>query len=465
MSLALVVLGISLLLGCPPSNNSTAPGGEDPTDTITGDGDGDTTDPTLSSSVPVAGATDFPANSNIMLTYSETVQAGSGGITITPTVAGTPQVSIAGNVVTINPANNLVAGTRYTLTISAGAFMDAAGNETAEDTLSFTAAALDTTAPTISSTLPANNASPVALASNIVLTYNEPVQAGTGNITITPMGGPAITDAQVTIVGAVVTIDPTADFAPDTVHTVSIPAGAIEDLVGNASAEDFMLSFTTAPPTRTVVLWVAYSVRSGGAIPASCTGVNSKPSVAPDGEGTVTRRFLATGDGANQNPANFTVDNTPSGGLLLSGYMGATPVYAANNMTTTDLTDNDLVANSYADFISPTTNLLLTLGQAGLNGKANRTSLTGGPRFWTGITNMAGSPASYVAGPACQESTSGPFWGAGSIHDDGNVDGGTFGVSNSITKVSRVGSAVRSDVFSTKSTTCRDAINVLCISY
>ena len=125
------------------------------------------------------------------------------------------------------------------------------------------------------------------------------------------------------------------------------------------------------------------------------------------------------------------------------------------------LTDNDLVANSYPELISPTTNLLRTLGQAGLNGEAQRSSSSAN-QFWTGITNLQ-SAGGYEVRPACQEITSGPFWGVGSIVR--NIDGGTFGVSNSITKVPRVGSAEQSDVLSTKSATCTTTRNVVCISY
>ncbi len=246
MNLALIAIGVLLVLGCPASSNSN--------------GDSDTTAPTLSSSVPAADATDFPANSNIILTYSEAVQAGTGNITIVPSSGGTTltiavddaQVSIAGAVVAINPTNDLAMSTTYTLTIPAGAFMDAAGNKTAEITLSFsTAAALDTTAPSFdsSSSVPAADATDFPANSNIVLTYNEAVQVGTGEITLTPSGEDtitiAVTDAQVSFSGAVVTINPSADLMPSTEYTLNIPAGAIQDLANNPAAI-VNLSFRTA---------------------------------------------------------------------------------------------------------------------------------------------------------------------------------------------------------------------------
>ena len=245
----------------------------------------DTTAPSFdsSSSVPAADATDFPANSNIVLTYSEAVQAGAGNITIVPssggatiTIAvGDAQVSIAGAVVTINPTENLGLNTQYTLTVPAGAFMDAAGNKTAEETLSFrTAAVIDETAPTVISSVPAADATDINASLNIILTYNEPVQAGTGNITITPSGGNAITiavgDAQVSFSGAVVTINPTNSLAVSTTYTLTVAAGAIVDVSGNAGSE-VTLSFSTAANIVPVVI---------SSVPASGgTTMGSRPSL------------------------------------------------------------------------------------------------------------------------------------------------------------------------------------------
>ena len=243
MSLALVAIGVLMVIGCPASSN----------------GGPDTTAPTLMDSNPSADSTSFSADANITLTYSESVLAGTGNITITSSggnaitiaVTDTAQVSIAGAVVTIDPTDNLELSTTYVLTIPAGAFMDAAGNKTAEDTVDFsTAATLDTTAPTLSSSVPAADATDINTSLNIILTYNEPVQAGTGNITIVPSsGGTTLTipvgDAQVTIAGRVVTINPTNNLVMSTTYTLTVPAGAIVDASGNAGLV-VTLSFSTA---------------------------------------------------------------------------------------------------------------------------------------------------------------------------------------------------------------------------
>ena len=116
----------------------------------------------------------------------------------------------------------------------------------------------DTTPPVLVSSSPADDAGNVAPGADIVLTFNETVQAGSGNITITDGAGDvrviAITDPQVTISGNTVTINPTADLAIATSYDVIIPAGAIEDTSGN----DFpgiaanSLDFTTVATTTAI---------------------------------------------------------------------------------------------------------------------------------------------------------------------------------------------------------------------
>ena len=447
----------------------------------------DDTPPTVDSSVPPNNAIDVPVGQNIVLTYTEAVVKRSGSITlqasggalVTIPISAT-QVSVVGNVVTINPTANLVAGTTYALAVPAGGFEDLAGNLSANYELSFsTAVAVDNLAPTLSSSVPTNAATGIDLNTNIVLTYNESVQAGTGNITITPTSGTAITidvtdTTQVSIMGAVVTINPTADLVDaNTLHTVSIPAGAITDNAATPNPAGLStLTFTTTAPTRSVVLWVAHGTTTGNRVnvfATNCTSGNKlqpKPPAAPDGEGTVTRRFLATGSGANQNPVNFTVDGNDDGDLL-SAYPGDTPVYAAHSMTT-DLTDNDLVANSYADLISPDIDLLRTFNQAGLSGepaRGDRIFTVDNPRppteqFWTGITNSQ-SMGSYVPGPACQLGNSGVFW----HFNSSGSDVGTFASIGVVAKNPHISGPKQGDVLTTTDTACTGVKKVVCISY
>ncbi|UPJ51762.1 choice-of-anchor I family protein [Bradyrhizobium sp. 200] len=113
----------------------------------------------------------------------------------------------------------------------------------------------DATGPTLTGATPADNATVVAAGNNIVLTFDEAVAAGTGNIVISNGAGDirtiAINDAsQVTISGNTVTINPTADLAAGAAYDVTLASGVITDVAGNAFggiAQD-QLDFTVAAP-------------------------------------------------------------------------------------------------------------------------------------------------------------------------------------------------------------------------
>jgi len=116
----------------------------------------------------------------------------------------------------------------------------------------------DPTPPTLSSSTPTDNATGVAVSSNIVLNFSESVKAGTGNILIkkssdnTTITTIPIANAQITISGSTVTINPTADLDFDTGYYIEIASGVILDLSDNAFAGisgATTLNFTTAAET------------------------------------------------------------------------------------------------------------------------------------------------------------------------------------------------------------------------
>src|SRR5437867_1643367 len=167
----------------------------------------------------------------------------------TTPVAGT--VSYSGITATFTPAGNLAPLTTYTATISTGA-KDLAGNALAADFVwSFTTGvAPDTTAPTVSATVPANTASGVGLSGQIASTFSEAMDASTINTsTFTLKQGTTPVAGTVSYSGITATFTPAGNLAPLTTYTATI-SGA-RDLAGNALADDFVWSFTTgvAPDT------------------------------------------------------------------------------------------------------------------------------------------------------------------------------------------------------------------------
>ena len=225
----------------------------------------DITAPVLQRTSPADDTTGVPITSNLMLGFSEQVKAGSGLIKIYK-ADGTLFHSIAANdtsqvtidptrpVVTINPNINLLAGTSYYVLIDPGAFEDLAGNDYAglssTTALNFTTASAgggtppaDVTAPLLTGTSPADNAGNVAVGSNLVLAFNEAVQAGSGNIEIrnsangTLVKSIVVTDAtQVSFGGNQITVNPNTDLSLETSYYVVLASGVIRDLANNAFA-------------------------------------------------------------------------------------------------------------------------------------------------------------------------------------------------------------------------------------
>ena len=326
ISLALIAVAMSMLLACPSNDKPTKNGGEKPTDT---------TAPSFNAnlSVPVAKATDFPANSKIILTYSEAVLVGTGSITLTPPMDGTPitiavgsaQVSVSGAVVTIDPTDDptddLELSTDYTLTIPSGAFMDAAGNKTAELTLSFTTAGvLDDEGPMVIA-LPNIGVNDFLVGENILLKYNEAVQVGTGDITLRPImpAGPAITidvtGTQVSITGRIVTINPPADLELSTEYTLTVPVGAIVDASGNEGS-GFILDFGTAAVADTTLPTVESSVPAqNGMLTIGADIVLSYSEAVQRGTGSITITSTS-GSGGLLIPVTDTVQVRISGAVV-----------------------------------------------------------------------------------------------------------------------------------------------------
>jgi hypothetical protein len=257
---------------------------------------------------PANGASGVSAGMNLVATFNELIAKGTGNIMlrnlpddgpvgdVVIPVTDASQVSIAGNILTVNPTANLATSTQYAVLIDATAIKDLAGNSyagIADHTIwSFTTASPDTIAPTLSSTNPANGATVVADA-DLKATFSEPIALGSGNITLKNLtDGPtgdmliAVTDgARVSVSGAVLTINPAANLPLGKNFAVRIAATAIDDLVGNSFTgigDDATWFFSTpVPPPVGVVFFDNFE--AGGnpsALPATAGSYSNTPDVS-----------------------------------------------------------------------------------------------------------------------------------------------------------------------------------------
>ena len=203
--------------------------------------------PTLSSSVPADDATNVALDANIVLTFSERMDVEEDNITIKKTSGDTTvetidvtssQVTGTGTTtITINPSSDLEENTEYYVLIDADAFDDGSDASyagiTSTTALSFTAA---NSAPTLVSSVPADDATDVAIDANIVLNFSESVNADDGDIVIYKTSGGttvetiASTASNVTGSGtSQITINPSADFEYGVEYYVLIDSGAFDD--------------------------------------------------------------------------------------------------------------------------------------------------------------------------------------------------------------------------------------------
>ena len=229
---------------------------------------GDTVAPTLTSSVPADDATAVAEGSNIVLNFSESVDVENGDIIIYKTsdnslvetidVASNQITGSGTSQITINPTNDLEPLTEYYLQIHATAFDDPSGNSYAgiSDTTSLSFTTGDTVAPTLTSSNPTDNATAVAIHSNIVLNFSEVVDVENGDIVIYKASDDSVvetidvTSNQVTGSGtSQITINPSNDLSTSTEYYIKIDATAFDDPNGNSYAginDKISLSFTTS---------------------------------------------------------------------------------------------------------------------------------------------------------------------------------------------------------------------------
>ncbi|MDD5091292.1 MAG: ice-binding family protein [Candidatus Wallbacteria bacterium] len=127
---------------------------------------------------------------------------------------------------------------------------------------------LDTTPPTVSSTMSptADLGTGMAINGNISAAFNEKMNPATiTTSTFTLMQGAALIPCAVSYSGLIASLNPAADLAPGTVYTATITTGA-KDLAGNSMAADKTWSITTGAAADNTAPTVSYTSPVNAAI-------------------------------------------------------------------------------------------------------------------------------------------------------------------------------------------------------
>ena len=229
----------------------------------------DTGNPYLTSSAPAHQATAIAVDANIVLNFSENVDAESGSIvikkhnddSIVETITVTSgQVSGSGsNQITINPSSDFDELTKYYIEIADTAFDDSGGNsyagiDNSSNKVRFTTE--DATNPTLTSSSPADGSTSVNTLASLILNFSEDIDAETGNITLYDSDDSVVQTYDVSDTSIVVksssstyAIDISADIGTAQTYYIQIAASAFDDTAGNSYAginDSTTLNFTTS---------------------------------------------------------------------------------------------------------------------------------------------------------------------------------------------------------------------------
>ena len=108
----------------------------------------------------------------------------------------------------------------------------------------------DSTPPIVLTFSPVDEATSVTIGSNIVVTFNENIQRGFGDIVLKTAAGATVaiygqSSSSVTISGSTLTINPSADLNYSTGYMVEFAAGSVQDTFGNNYVGTTTYNFAT----------------------------------------------------------------------------------------------------------------------------------------------------------------------------------------------------------------------------
>ncbi|MCC7335950.1 MAG: DUF4082 domain-containing protein [Pirellulaceae bacterium] len=221
----------------------------------------DVTPPTVVTKNPASGAVDVSLSTDVMATFSESVQPSTISFVLRDPnnnlVPSSLNYDAQSLTATLTLDATLDEATTYTATISAT--RDIAGNTMQNTSWSFTTFnSVDTTPPVLVSRSPAMSSVGVPTSANIIGTFNESIESTSLVFTLTGPNSQLVPGTIDYNDGTrTVTLDPTETLQPQTNYIVTLDA---RDLAGNQSS--YSWSFTTVEVANSASIWSASTVPS-----------------------------------------------------------------------------------------------------------------------------------------------------------------------------------------------------------
>ena len=262
----------------------------------------DTTAPTVTAMTPGEDNRGIATNSRLTATFSETMVAAAINTENfrltdgTNAIPGTVSFDASNHIAVFRPTGGLAPDKRYTATVITG-IKDLSGNPLTTDFAwcFVTGGTPDSTAPGVTSTIPVNAATDVAINRKVSATFSEEMNSSTLTPASFTLAGPGATPVSgtVTYLSGTAVFTPARAFASNTAYTATITTGVM-DLVGNASLANVTWSFTTGATADTTA-----------PVAISTNPVSAETSVAISR--TINITFSEPMDPATITTANFTV--------------------------------------------------------------------------------------------------------------------------------------------------------------
>jgi Ca2+-binding RTX toxin-like protein len=238
-------------------------------------------------------------------TGNDTINGDAGNDTINGGT-GTDTIVFSGNYAAASIQYS-AANATFTVTTATGGTDTVTGVETltfADQSVTAASliAALDP-APTVSTFSPSSSATGVLTSANIVITFSENIQRGTGTITLQTAGGDfvesfnAASSPRLTITGNTLTIDPLFELQNNTHYVLNIQSGNIKDMTGNAYAGTSSYDFST--PT------LVSATAAGIAGNDDCVLPNGHASYSSDGRYVIFDSFASNLVAGDNNAAGY----------------------------------------------------------------------------------------------------------------------------------------------------------------
>lgn len=213
----------------------------------------DTIAPTVTSTSPVANATDVAIDSTVTATFSRDINASSvtsSLISLKDTTNSNVNgnISVTDNAISFTPKSNLDHDNTHTMTIKAG-IKDMVGNVLASDySWSFkTGANSDPTPPEFVSSMPADGDIGMAPDINITITFSEAIKPSTvtdTSVILKNSGDNTVSTTKAFSDTKTLAITPDSNLSQEMTYTLTLTT-AITDEAGNALKEAKDISFTT----------------------------------------------------------------------------------------------------------------------------------------------------------------------------------------------------------------------------